>query len=204
MRNTLPKLITLILSISFCFGQTAFAQTIPNILDDLDPRNPNIEKILQYYDNEYFKATGESAIIDEGKMSNGSCYRNACPIWIEAKKSEQKIYLYIDGALQYTWPISSGKRGYDTPDMDLNPNGRIYDRYSSITFPGGDYNGLGNMPYAVFLNGGYAIHGTTEGNWPVLGTPASHGCIRLHPDNAFIFNRLVRNYGTGSVWVTID
>lgn len=70
--------------------------------------------------------------------------------------------------------------------------------------PGGDYNGLGNMPYAVFVRGGYAIHGTTKGNWPKLGTPASKGCIRLHPDNGFIFNRLVRAVGVRAAWVSVE
>ena len=93
---------------------------------------------------------------------------------------------------------------FPTPYMDQNPNGRIYDRYTSVTNPGGDYNGLGNMPYAVFIRGGYAVHGTTRGNWPNLGKPASKGCIRLHPDNGFIFNRLVRSYGIYRTWITVE
>lgn len=70
--------------------------------------------------------------------------------------------------------------------------------------PGGDYNGLGNMPYAVFIRGGYAIHGTVKSNWSKLGTPASKGCIRLHPDNGFIFNRLVRASGVALAWVSVE
>lgn len=70
--------------------------------------------------------------------------------------------------------------------------------------PGGDYNGLGNMPYAVFIRGGYAIHGTIAANWSKLGTPASKGCIRLHPDNGFIFNRLVRASGVAQAWVSVE
>lgn len=207
MKSRPLKLLTLVLSVYlFCqngvLGQNL--SNIPNILDDLDPRDPQIEEILKFYDDQYYKQTGKSAIIDDGPITKGNCYRNGCPIWAEIKKNEQLLYLFEDGALKYVWPVSTGARGYATPDMDRNPNGRIYDRYTSTTFPGGDYNGLGNMPYAVFLIGGYAIHGTTKGNWPMLGKPASHGCIRLHPDNAFIFNRLTRAYGVGSVWVTIN
>ncbi len=36
------------------------------------------------------------------------------------------------------------------------------------------------MPWAVFFNEGYAVHGTTD--LRNLGRPASHGCIRLHPE----------------------
>jgi len=60
------------------------------------------------------------------------------------------------------------------------------------------------MPYAVFISGGYAIHGTTRGNWSRLGKPASHGCIRLHPDNGQIFNVLVRRNGISNVWITVN
>ena len=59
------------------------------------------------------------------------------------------------------------------------------------------------MPYAVFIYNGYAIHGTTVGNFSKLGTPASHGCVRLHADNGFIFNRLVRSQGVFNTWVSI-
>lgn len=36
------------------------------------------------------------------------------------------------------------------------------------------------------------------------GTPASKGCLRLHPDNGFIFNRLVRAAGVAWSWVTVE
>lgn len=176
--------------------------SIPNFLDDLDPQDPDIESILEYYDNEHYQQTGQSPFIENSEK--GDCYRNACPVWARVNKSEQMMYLYIDGAVKYVWLVSTGKRGYETPYLDQNPNGRIYDRYTSIRYPGGDYNGLGNMPYAVFIRGGIAIHGTTKGNWPSLGRAASKGCVRLHPDNAYIFNRLVRNNGVGKVWVTVE
>jgi lipoprotein-anchoring transpeptidase ErfK/SrfK len=49
------------------------------------------------------------------------------------------------------------------------------------------------MPWAVFFHGGYAVHGTTEIR--KLGKPASHGCVRLHPDNAKAFFSLVKDAG---------
>jgi hypothetical protein len=52
--------------------------------------------------------------------------------------------------------------------------------------------------------GGFAIHGTGRGNWRKLGNKASHGCIRVHPDNALIFNRLVRENGIKNVWITVQ
>lgn len=99
--------------------------------------------------------------------------------------------------------MSTGKGKYETPELNLRPSGPVFIKYTSRKFPGGNYQGLGNMPYAVFLRGGYAIHGTTPGNFPKLGTKASHGCIRLHPDNAKIFNELVKVIGLENTWVSV-
>ncbi len=177
-----------------------------NVFDELDPRSPDIEKQLQEMDEDYEKTTGKSPFLDVNILEDflPSCFRNSCKVWADVDKAHQRFYLYIDGVLTYTWKTSTGRAGYETPDFDRHPNGRIYDRYTSTKYPDGDYNGLGNMPYAVFVEGGYAIHGTTRGNWPKLGTPASHGCIRLHPDNGQIFNVLVRRNGIANVWVTVN
>lgn len=179
-------------------------------ISEFDPTSPDVEEQLKEFDEEYERQTGKSPFlipspIDElNELMKGSCYRNSCKIWADVDKAAQRIYLYIDGALTYTWKTSTGKPGYTTPNFDRHPNGRIYDRYTSSKYPGGDYNGLGNMPYAVFISGGYAIHGTPRGNWGRLGKTASHGCIRLHPDNGQIFNVLVRRNGILNVWVTVN
>jgi hypothetical protein len=175
-------------------------------LDELDPHRSDIEIQLRELDILYQEETGRSAFleIDLQSFLKPSCFRNSCPVWADVDKGAQKLYLYLDGILSYTWPISTGKRGYETPDFDRHPNGRVYDRYTSTQYPDGDYNGLGNMPYAVFISGGYAIHGTTKSNWSKLGKRASHGCVRLHPDNAQIFNRLTRQFGILGVWITVN
>src|SRR5258708_39179594 len=46
------------------------------------------------------------------------------------------------------------------------------------------------MPYSIFFDGGYALHGSYEISH--LGRPASHGCIRLHPKTAAILFSLVQ------------
>jgi hypothetical protein len=49
------------------------------------------------------------------------------------------------------------------------------------------------MPHSIFFYGQYAIHGTTAvGN---LGSPASHGCIRLSPANAATLFAMVQSQG---------
>lgn len=57
------------------------------------------------------------------------------------------------------------------------------------------------MPYAIFFNGNYAIHGTDQIR--KLGRPASAGCIRLHPDHARILFNMVRQEGKQNLRVEI-
>jgi hypothetical protein len=185
----------------------AYAAKKGNFYDELNPRSPDIEKTLKEMNEDYEATTGKSGyldVLDPLEALFPTCYRNACKVWADVDKGAQRLYLYIDGALTYTWKTSTGRAGYTTPDMDQHPNGPVYDRYTSTKYPDGDYNGLGNMPYAVFVRGGYAIHGTTRGNWSKLGQVASHGCIRVHPDNGQIFNQLVRKNGLRNIWVTVN
>ncbi len=193
---------------------SASAAESQNVMDELDPFDPNVEKILEEFDQIYEEETGLDSHIDEEsffgifkalkKKKVETCVRRECPVWVQVVKSTQTFYLYENGVLTATWKTSTGTPGRGTPNMDMHPNGRIYDRYTSTKFPGGNYMGLGNMPFAVFITGGFAIHGTAESNWKFLGRKASHGCIRIHPDNALYFNRLVRKVGVQWVWITVQ
>ncbi len=171
---------------------------------ELNPFDPNIDAVLQSMDQQYYEQTGENPF-DSLVQANifADCKRMDCKVFALVKKSEQTLYLYINQQLTTTWLVSTGDAGHETPLLDVHPDGRIYSKYSSTKFPGGDFNGLGNMPFAVFLYNGFAIHGTPQGNWKNLGKKASHGCVRSHPDNAMYFNSLVREYGVSNVWVQI-
>jgi hypothetical protein len=103
-----------------------------------------------------------------------------------------------------TFLVSTGIAKHETPLMERHPSGPSYTKYTSKKYPEGNYMGLGNMPYVVFINGGYAIHGTTMGNARKLGRKASHGCIRLHPENGKTFFDLVRKVGLENVWISIE
>jgi lipoprotein-anchoring transpeptidase ErfK/SrfK len=180
-----------------------------NGLDELDPFDPNIDLKLQQMDLQYKAATGQDPILAQPAaelfgVTLGNCYRESCAVYAHVDKEQQRLLLYLNGQLAATWPTSTGVPGRGTPNLDKHPDGRIYDHYESTKFPGGDFDGLGNMPYAVFVSGGVAIHGTGRGNWSKLGHVASHGCIRIHPDNALKFNRLVRQYGVANTWVLVD
>jgi lipoprotein-anchoring transpeptidase ErfK/SrfK len=106
----------------------------------------------------------------------------------------QRMRVYVDGEEAYSWPVSTGRPGYATPPGDFKPD-RMHARYFSRKYHNAP------MPYAVFFNGGVAVHGTTEIRR--LGKPASHGCVRLHPDNAWAFFTLVKHHGLDNSRVVV-
>ena len=205
------KHLVVLLSLTFTlnFAVIAQAQVLSqNGMDELNPFSEDIELQLKQMDQDYEAQTGQQAY-DYGIsipqfIGSKSCVQMECQVYAQVVKSQQKLYLYINGILQTNWDVSTGLPGHETPLLNSHPNGRIYDAYTSTKYPGGDYKGLGNMPYAVFIKGGFALHGTAESNWSKLGRKASHGCIRSHPDNAQYFNRLVRDAGISNTWVSVQ
>lgn len=108
--------------------------------------------------------------------------------------SSQTMTVSVNGMPHYSWPVSTARRGYVTPTGAYRPQ-RMYRTYFSRKY----YNSP--MPYSIFFNGGYAIHGSYEVSR--LGSPASHGCIRLHPSNAATLYSLVQSYGAGNTVILI-
>lgn len=94
----------------------------------------------------------------------------------------------------YNWAISSGRKGFRSPNGVYRPT-RLEKSWYSRKYGGA-------MPYAVFFRGGYAIHGTNAVG--ALGRPASHGCIRLHTANAAKFFALVKKHGAGQTRIALN
>lgn len=108
--------------------------------------------------------------------------------------SSQRMTVTVNGVPSYSWPVSTARRGYVTPTGTYRPQ-RMYRSYFSRKY----YNSP--MPYSIFFRGGYAIHGSTAISQ--LGSPASHGCIRLHPGNAATLYALVQAHGPGDTVILI-
>lgn len=100
--------------------------------------------------------------------------------------SDQRMTVERTGKRTMTWVISSGAKGYETPKGTYKPQ-RLFERYYSKTYDNAP------MHYAIFFHGGYAIHQT--GSFLAMGSPASHGCIRLTPFNAGRLFKMVQEYG---------
>jgi hypothetical protein len=99
--------------------------------------------------------------------------------------STQTMHVRSDEG-DYDWRISTARGGYRTPHGTYRPHALLRIHYSH------KYH-MSPMPYSIFFDGGYAIHGTYETRW--LGHPASHGCIRLAPGNAARLFQMVKAEG---------
>ena len=113
----------------------------------------------------------------------GGVVRARASIVVTVDKSAQRLSVTIDGAQRYEWPVSTARWGYRTPNGTYKPQW-LARKWFSRKYDGSP------MPYSIFFDGGYAIHGSYEISH--LGRPASHGCIRLHPEHAAILFALVK------------
>lgn len=109
--------------------------------------------------------------------------------------SSQMMTVNVNGWSYGRWKVSTARDGYYTPRGSWRPfllkkmhYSRKYDNSP--------------MPHSIFFLGGYAIHATYY--LKQLGKPASHGCIRLHPQNAARLYSLVQKHGMKATRITIS
>lgn len=108
--------------------------------------------------------------------------------------AHQRMDVIINGASKYSWSVSSGAQGYETP------RGTFRAQWSATLWHSRKYD-LAPMPHAVFFHEGAAIHATTSVG--LLGQPASHGCVRLAPANAAVFYALVQKHGLKATQIQV-
>ena len=120
----------------------------------------------------------------------------ASSILINIDKSTQTMTVFVDGVQKYDWPVSTGKRGYSTPSGTFTPTSMNEIWYSK------QWDNA-PMPHAIFyMKDGHAIHGSYEVR--NLGKPASHGCVRISPQNATILYELVKATGMENTQVVLS
>jgi lipoprotein-anchoring transpeptidase ErfK/SrfK len=130
------------------------------------------------------------AVVVSMLSSSGSARAD---LLVRVDKSSQRMSVIVNGEHRYTWPVSTGI--YGTPSGSFRPQSLA--RYHRSTL----YNNA-PMPYSIFYDGNFAIHGTTH--VAQLGGRASRGCIRLHPSNAAILFSLVQKEGLGNTRISIQ
>jgi len=114
---------------------------------------------------------------------------------ITVDKDNQQMTVAVDGVETYRWPVSSGLPSYETPNGSFRTFRMEEDHYSK------EFDDA-PMPHAIFFTKiGHAIHGTDSVNR--LGSPASHGCVRLSRENAAKLYALVKEQGVLNTTVTL-
>jgi hypothetical protein len=114
---------------------------------------------------------------------------------ITVDKNAQQMSVAVDGVEKYRWPVSTGIPSRETPNGTFRAFRMEEDHYSK------EFDDA-PMPHSIFFTKiGHAIHGTgSEGR---LGTPASHGCVRLSRANATTLYALVEKEGVLNTTVTL-
>lgn len=116
-------------------------------------------------------------------------------VFIKIDKTAQQMTVSVDGADLYVWPVSTGRRGYDTPNGAYTARWMEEMHYSKQW----DY---APMPHSIFFTDeGHAVHGTYEQR--NLGRAASHGCVRLSLKNASTLYKLVEKEGKKNTTVLL-
>jgi hypothetical protein len=116
-------------------------------------------------------------------------------ILITIDKAAQRMTVAVDGTPRWTWPVSTGRRGYDTPSGRFTAFRMAKEHFSK------EWDDA-PMPHSIFFTPrGHAIHGSYDTRR--LGSAASHGCVRLHPANAAKLFALVEQQGVTHATVVI-
>lgn len=124
----------------------------------------------------------------------------SCParaeVLITVNTSAQVMVVTVDGTVRWIWAASTGRRDYATPLGSYTAFWLDEDHYSE------EWDDA-PMPHSIFFTRrGHAIHGTYDTGR--LGTPASHGCVRLHDANAAKLFALVQKVGVTNATVVVS
>lgn len=109
--------------------------------------------------------------------------------------ANQTMTVIHNGQVLYRWPVSTARKG------KVTPTGQWSAKWLSKNHRSSRYENA-PMPYAIFYNGNYAVHGTYQVNR--LGRPASAGCVRLHPDHAARLFSLTKRVGLKQTRIVVQ
>lgn len=165
-----------------CFGESLNTRT----LGQFDPK-----PLRAFYEGKEIPAlkTDLAAKFDKNqKVLSANITPEGAEKWIEIDLPKQKIRAWEGNKQVMEFVISSGKRSTPTPTGEY----RIWVKLRYTRMRGGiggtsDYYDLPNVPYVMYFNQGYGIHGAY---WHMsFGYPVSHGCVNLQiPDAGKLYN----------------
>lgn len=165
---------------------TAFRPSLPGLEPEREVARPAA----------YVPETDPAAAMPQPQPALADRYAAMAPKLIaKVDVSDQTMRVIVEGREVHRWKVSTAGKGYRTPRGVWQPY-RMHTMWYSRKYDNAP------MPHSIFFTGGYAIHATPHIRR--LGTPASHGCVRLHPDNAKALFALAKTYGRKGMRVVIE
>src|SRR4051795_11329407 len=136
-----------------------------------------------------------SLLVALAGLTFAACTSAEAKVSITVDKDNQLMTVAVDGVERHHWPVSTGIPSYETPNGSFKTFRMEEDHYSK------EFDDA-PMPHSIFFTKiGHAIHGTDSVNR--LGSPASHGCVRLSRENASRLYALVQEQGVLNTTVTL-
>lgn len=191
-----------IASLGLFLSSQVLAQALITDQEAIEQGMTPVEQAGQLLSNNGLKALPKTEITDEDL--------NLAEIVVVVNKGEhnrknpngQTIQVYQNGKFLSSYLTSTGtekmklttagnKYVATTPTGYFRPK-KAYREYQSFTFKGAP------MTYAVFFNGGIAVHSTSRDHYAELGMRASGGCARMKLEQAKELNELIRSTGDGT------
>ena len=119
----------------------------------------------------------------------------AAQVLVSINENSQQMTVSVDGQQEYVWQVSTGITRYATPTGSYKPFRMEVDHFSE------EWDDA-PMPHSIFFTRlGHAIHGTEHVDH--LGRRASHGCVRLAPEDAATLYALVEEAGMANTTVVV-
>jgi lipoprotein-anchoring transpeptidase ErfK/SrfK len=124
------------------------------------------------------------------------------PLEIVVDLSERTLEVRLNGEVLDRYDVAVGRRGFRTPrgtyrlsrvvwNPGWNPPPRKWARDRKPAAPNARDNPMGDVK--IFFSDMLYIHGTEDTR--SLGTPASHGCVRMRNEDVARIARLVMEHG---------
>ena len=142
-----------------------------------------------------------SAVLAAFLFAHGSVSAQS-PLEIVVDLSERTLEVRLHGEVLERYDVAVGRRGFRTPrgtyrlsrvvwNPGWNPPPRKWARDKKPAAPNARNNPMGDVK--IFFSDMLYIHGTEDTQ--SLGTPASHGCVRMRNEDVARIARLVMEHG---------
>jgi hypothetical protein len=175
--------------------------------DLISPDELSIEMGLPRAKTLMFDGYFETMTIDDWSSLNGLDITQFFKVVVLINKSDrgpsaQTAKVFFEGKPYGTYKVSTGRE-----NLEVAPSGKVYRSstpqgwFRPTYFSPNHFSRTWNapMPWAVFFNGGIAMHATTRSHYDELGRRASGGCVRFRHEHAKELYHLIKGAGKAQV-----